>query len=106
MTKNILAALVSMLAVSNSAKKCPEPTSMQSDEVKSNFNMESFLGTYYEIAYHDYTQPIGVCGCQRSVKTFQNERIYDDFTLNCGNSKGDNTHSKTYHNNLNFGLTN
>ena len=68
--------------------------------------MESFLGTYYEIAYHDYTQPIGVCGCQRSVKTFHDNRIFDDFTLNCGNTKGDNTHSKTYHNNLSFGLTN
>ena len=68
--------------------------------------MEPFMGTYYEIAYHDYTQPVGVCGCQRSVKTFHDERIYDDFTLNCGNTTGDNAHSKTYHNDLSFGLTN
>ena len=67
--------------------------------------MSKFLGTYYEIAYHDYTQPIGLCGCQRSDKTLKNDRIFDDFTLNCGNYTNNNTMSHTYHNNLTFSTT-
>lgn len=68
--------------------------------------MDYFHGTFYEIAYHDYTQPIGVCGCQRSVKSFdkENQKILDDFTLNCG-SKTDNTHTHTYHNALSFDMS-
>jgi hypothetical protein len=54
MKKSFLAAIVSMLATTSS-RKCPVPTSVQSDEVKENFSMEPFMGTYYEIAYHDYT---------------------------------------------------
>ena len=83
---------------------CPKPTDIQSDQVKNNFEMSKFLGTYYEVAYHDYTQPIGVCGCQRSVKSLKYEHIYDDFTLNCG-SKTNNSLSHTYHNNLTFSTT-
>ena len=66
MFKLILSALVA----SASAEKCPNPLDIQSQRVKDSFNMKNFDGTYYEIAYHDYTQPIGVCGCQRSVKSF------------------------------------
>ena len=99
-----LSVVVASLLGSTLARKCPVGTTIQSDEVKSNFSMEAFMGTYYEIAYHVYSQPIGVCGCQRSVKTFHDDRIWDDFTLNCG-SKTDNTQTHTYHNNLSFGLT-
>ena len=67
--------------------------------------MSKFLGTYYEVAYHDYTQPIGVCGCQRSVKSLVNEHVFDDFTLNCGSNTDNNAHSHTYHNNLTFSTT-
>ena len=66
--------------------------------------MDAFVGTYYEIAYKDLTQPTQLCGCQRSVKTFENDRILDDFTLNCGD-QFNNTNSFTYHNNLFFTLT-
>lgn len=38
-----------------SAEKCPVPTSLQSDTVKNDFKLAHFMGTYYEIAYHDYT---------------------------------------------------
>ena len=40
------------------------------------------------------------------MKTYdqQEDRIYDDFTLNCGD-KTDNTNSFTYHNDLSFGMT-
>jgi hypothetical protein len=37
------------------AEKCPNPISIQSEEVKNNFKMDYFHGTFYEIAYHDYT---------------------------------------------------
>lgn len=89
-----------------SAETCPNPTSIQTDRVKNEFNMDYFHGDFYEIAYHDYTQPIGVCGCQRSVKSFDktNNKIKDEFTLNCG-SETDNTKSHTYHNHLSFDLT-
>ena len=89
-----------------SAERCPKPADIQSENVKKNFNMDYFHGTFYEIAYHDYTQPIGVCGCMRSVKSFdeENQKIHDDFTLNCGNST-DNTHSHTYHNDLRFDMS-
>ena len=90
-----------------SAEKCPNPISIQSEEVKNNFNMDLFHGTFYEIAYHDYTQPIGVCGCMRSVKGFNEttQKIQDDFTLNCGDPKGNNTHQHTYHNALTFDMS-
>ena len=91
-----ISALVGTQAIS-----CPKPLDVQDPKVKDTFDMKHFLGTYYEIAYHDYTQPIGVCGCQRSVKTLKNEVIFDDFTLNCG-STTDNTQTHTYHNNLTF----
>ena len=90
-------------------ERCPAPTDIQSDAVKNDFNMTNFLGTYYEIAYHDYTQPRAICGCQRSVKTMnvtkEPDRIYDDFTLNCGNRTGNETDVRTYHNNLSFKMT-
>jgi len=50
-------------------------------------------GTFYELAYHDYTQPKNLCGCERSVKTVDTTvdpiQIHDLFTLKCpGGSKG------------------
>lgn len=65
MFKTLLLALGAV-----SAERCPKPADIQSAQVKQHFNMDYFHGTFYEIAYHDYTQPIGVCGCQRSVKSF------------------------------------
>jgi hypothetical protein len=36
----------------------------------ASFDMKHLSGTYYEIAYHDATQPAPVCGCQRIVRTW------------------------------------
>lgn len=58
-----LSSIITLLFTLVSAEKCPAPQSIQSDAVKNTFNITQFLGTYYEIAYHDYTQPTGVCGC-------------------------------------------
>jgi hypothetical protein len=98
--------MIAMTLAVVAAEKCPAPASIQSEEVKKNFNMDYFHGNFYEIAYHDYTQPIGVCGCMRSVKGFNEttQQIQDDFTLNCG-SKTDNTHTHTYHNALTFDMS-
>ena len=98
--------LAAMALGTVSAERCPHPADIQSKKVKEDFNMDLFHGTFYEIAYHDYTQPISVCGCQRSVKSFDsvNNKILDDFTLNCG-STTDNTHSHTYHNDLSFDMS-
>lgn len=37
--------------------RCPNAADIQSDYVKNHFNMTKFEGVYYELAYHDYTQP-------------------------------------------------
>jgi len=52
--------------------KCPEQDSVQSDFVKNSFELEKFWGTFYEIAFHDSTQPtqkLIEAKCQRSVKS-------------------------------------
>ena len=48
--------------------RCPDQVSVQSDWVRQNFSLERFWGTYYELQYHDNTQP-AVLSCQRSVKS-------------------------------------
>jgi len=42
-------------------------------------------GTFFELAYHDYTQPRAFCGCERSVKTVDpaSGAIADAFSLRC-----------------------
>lgn len=99
--------IVSALVGSTAAAKCPARTDIQSDNVKNVFDMKHLSGTYYEVAYHDATQPAGVCGCQRIVRTWNEttKQIDDAGTLNCGNFKGDNTHSHTYVQPLTFDLT-
>merc|ERR1719491_396050 len=48
--------------------KCPDPTSIQTSWVKENFSLDRFWGTFYELAFHDNTQP-KFMSCQRSVKS-------------------------------------
>lgn len=51
---------------------CPSQESVQSDFVRNHFVQKNFYGTFYEIAYHDSTQPSNFfvnARCQRSVKT-------------------------------------
>ena len=90
--------IVSALIGSTAAGGCPARTDIQSDAVKKAFDMKHLPGTYYEVAYHDATQPAPVCGCQRIVRTWNEttKQIDDAGTLNCGSFDGDNTHSHTY----------
>ena len=62
--------IVSALIGSTAAGGCPARTDIQSDAVKKAFDMKHLPGTYYEVAYHDATQPAPVCGCQRIVRTW------------------------------------
>mmetsp|Transcript_103974 Transcript_103974/g.271493 ORF Transcript_103974/g.271493 Transcript_103974/m.271493 type:complete len:251 (+) Transcript_103974:67-819(+) len=51
---------------------CPTQEAVQSDFVRNQFEQSKFYGTFYEIAYHDSTQPTNFfvnARCQRSVKT-------------------------------------
>ena len=98
--------IILYLTTTTFQKGCPNPLKIQSSQVKQNFSLTSFLGTYYEIAYHDYTQPIKICGCMRSIKTFDEKTslIKDDFTLNCG-STTNNKKTHTYHNDLSFKIS-
>lgn len=71
-------------------KKCPAQDSVQSDYVRKHFDVKKFWGTFYEIAFHDSTQPSTFpieAKCQRSVKSPKpnNHKNYMDlFTLNEG----------------------
>jgi hypothetical protein len=88
------------------AEKCPSPNDIRSDLVKSKLDINAFAGTYYEIAYHDYTQPIDLCGCGRSVKSIMDDgTVFDNATINCGNTSGNQTQSHTYHQPLYFHQT-
>ena len=56
--------------------------------MRDEWDISLMDGIYYELAYHDYTQPIKMCSCERSVKTVNldsNPRsISDLFSLRCG----------------------
>ena len=103
MSKFVVSALLGLAT----AGGCPARTDIQSDAVKKAFDMKHLPGTYYEVAYHDATQPSPVCGCQRIVRTWNEttKQIDDAGTLNCGSFTGDNTHSHTYVQPLTFDLT-
>eukprot|EP00403_Amphidinium_massartii_P017205 CAMPEP_0178418862 /NCGR_PEP_ID=MMETSP0689_2-20121128/25308_1 /TAXON_ID=160604 /ORGANISM="Amphidinium massartii, Strain CS-259" /LENGTH=203 /DNA_ID=CAMNT_0020040271 /DNA_START=174 /DNA_END=781 /DNA_ORIENTATION=+ len=55
--------------------------------VKANFDISLMEGTFYELAYHDYTQPRPMCGCERSVKSVNADAhpptISDYFSIQC-----------------------
>lgn len=71
---------------------CPAWYELQSDNVKNNFDVNKMFGTYYELAYHDYTQyptcPFGPT-CVRSVKRKETIpespgfQIVDWFSIDC-----------------------
>jgi hypothetical protein len=75
---------------------CPTQELVQSDFVRNHFDISKFWGTYYEIAYHDSTQPTNLfvnARCQRSVKTpHQNDpKTYKDlFSMRVGPFDGTN----------------
>mmetsp|Transcript_13838 Transcript_13838/g.41085 ORF Transcript_13838/g.41085 Transcript_13838/m.41085 type:complete len:215 (+) Transcript_13838:792-1436(+) len=66
---------------------CPDDMSVYVDPfVEEYFAPELMDGTYYELAYHDYTQPPPpLCGCQRSVKAASEDglSISDAFSIKC-----------------------
>lgn len=66
---------------------CSPALGMVDPFVTANWNVSLMEGTFYELAYHDYTQPRELCGCERSVKTVSTETepatIADLFTLKC-----------------------
>ena len=49
-------------------ERCPDQRSAQSEWVRQRFSLARFWGTYYELQYHDDTQP-RFMSCQRSVKS-------------------------------------
>lgn len=68
--------------------RCPSPQEMQSDVAKNSFNISKFVGDYYEVALHDYTQyPVCFEGprCMKSHKVFDPllKQINDSFALDC-----------------------
>ncbi|KAJ3270233.1 hypothetical protein HDV01_000450 [Terramyces sp. JEL0728] len=65
--------------------KCPNPSDIQSDYVKSQFDLSKFADgrMYYEIAYKDITQP-RICDCITSNKTIGAGQLRDAFSLRCG----------------------
>mmetsp|Transcript_11236 Transcript_11236/g.39854 ORF Transcript_11236/g.39854 Transcript_11236/m.39854 type:complete len:554 (-) Transcript_11236:143-1804(-) len=75
-------------------RRCPTQAEVQSDFVRSNFDIAKFWGTFYEIAFHDSTQPSAwpiKAACQRSVKSQHpgDPKNYKDlFSLNEGPGKG------------------
>lgn len=79
------------------AHACANASAMIDPFVVENWDIELMEGTFYEIAYHDYTQPRKLCGCERSVKTVNTTdepaTIADLFTLKCppdlGQDEGD-----------------
>ena len=92
-----LLKILSLAITLVTSEKCPKPSVIRSETVKNNLNVSAITGSYYEVAYHDYTQPVDYCGCGRSVKSvFENGTIFDNATINCGH-KGNNTESHTYH---------
>ena len=48
--------------------RCPDQRAAQSEFVRQHFSLLHFWGTYYELQYHDNTQP-RLMSCQRSVKS-------------------------------------
>ena len=69
---------------------CPASHEIQQPKVSESFTMEKLVGTYYELALHDYTQ-YPTCpklSCIRSQKEFTDvgdgkQQIKDTFTLGC-----------------------
>ncbi|CAM9744608.1 unnamed protein product [Ectocarpus sp. 6 AP-2014] len=47
-----------------------------------NFDIDKYMGIWYELAYHDWTQ-IKICGCTRFNMTRTDDRIKDAFTTKC-----------------------
>lgn len=75
--------------------------------LQGGWDVSLLEGTFYELAYHDYTQPRTLCGCERSVKTVDTTTepasIADLFTLKCPTDSGEGEGDRVTH--LEFNTT-
>jgi hypothetical protein len=87
-------ALLSADCPTGCPSKCPVPVDIQTQRVKESLDISKFWGTYYEIAYHDNTQPRSwpiKADCMRSVKSAHPDdptKYKDLFSLNFGSGSG------------------
>lgn len=90
------AALIGAECPKDCPAHCPTQEAVQSDFVRNHFDIKGFWGTFYEIAYHDSTQPTNMfinARCQRSVKTPHTDdpkRYKDLFSMRVGPFGGTN----------------
>merc|ERR1719469_1822607 len=81
--------IIGAIALTNiaMAMRCPKQLDIQVAGLVEKFSIDQFVGDqpYYEIAYHDKTQPL-ICGCQISRKSMDAEDktlIHDDGSILC-----------------------
>ena len=101
--KSITVALLASLAI---GKKCPDQKSIQ-QYAPEEFNIDQFMGKnpYYEIAYHDHTQP-EICGCQVSRKSLETStKMLDDSQIQCPYDSSDPYFGHIYKQPLYYNLT-
>lgn len=87
-----------LISVKVMSLACPSVSELQSDYVKSSFDVMKIQGFWNEIAYKDDTQP-RFCSCISSNKTIvlEENRIKDAFSIQCV--------GKPYSSDLSFNLT-
>ena len=86
----VLLTVLTTTAADFNDTKCPAYWEVRSPHVADSFDMNKFVGTYYEQALHDITQ-YPTCpklSCIRSVKTWTDTnggdyQIQDDFSIEC-----------------------
>jgi len=61
--------------------RCPEYEQIKSPTMPP-FEVDKYTGIWYELAFHDITQP-NMCGCTRFNMTRSGNVIEDMFTVNC-----------------------
>jgi len=104
MFSRILIITLALFANSGFAEKCPTAP-LQDPELASYFNIDQFLGHYYELSLHDYTQPT-ICGCTTSNKTLEdNDVVIDDAFLMICPKPSINPKGKIYPSALSFNRT-
>lgn len=87
---------------------CPTPEQIQDPDLPGTFSLDKFIGNtpYYELALHDYTQPM-TSGCTRSNKTLTSAKVIEDnFTMVVPWLPKLDFHGPIYISNLSFNTTN
>jgi len=86
---------------------CPTSDQIQDPDLPATFSLERFIGysPYYELALHDYTQPL-TSGCTRSDKSLQSPTVIkDNFTMVVPWLPKLDFHGKIYISDLSFNTT-